>query len=335
MQRNEKEFAMKIAVVGPGSLGCVFAALLAHSDNDVVLVGRPERVRQLREQGVRIHGLQELHLTVPATSDPASVGPVDLLLLCTKARGTRDLLATLRSIPAAAVASLQNGILKDTLLAEAFGPERVIGAATMVGAERQSDGSVEFTARGTTYVGEFDGRLSDRVGGLIAALDDAGLPAQAPPNIDSVIWSKACLAVGAFAVSVLTRRPAAEIMGDSALAGAMADLIAETATIAQAAGHELHDYPGMRVYSWARDPRHVVLEGMAQRAAEMTAADRVVRVSMLQDLLAGRPLEVNEVYGPLLEEAEARGVSVPKLAFAYSLLGGFEAGDASPGPQGD
>ena len=325
---------MRVAVVGPGSLGCVFAALLYRSGHDVVLVGRPERVEELRERGVRIHGLEDVHLDVPATSDPGAVGPVDLLLLCTKARGTRELLSTLNSLPARTVASLQNGILKEALLAEAFGPERVIGAATLVGAERQEDGSVTLTARGTTYVGEFDGHLTDRVGELIAALDDAGLPAQAPPNIDSVIWSKACLAAGAFAVSVLTRRPVAEIMADPALAGAMADLVAETAAIAEAGGHEIHDYPGMLVHSWARDPRHVVLEGMAQRAAEMAAADRAVRVSMLQDLLAGRPLEVEEMYGPLLQEAQARGVPVPRLSFAYSLLSGFESA-AAPGPEGD
>ncbi|MHB1343847.1 MAG: ketopantoate reductase family protein [Thermoleophilia bacterium] len=153
------------------------------------------------------------------------------------------------------------------------------------------------------------------MGELIAALDDARLPAQAPPNIDSVIWSKACQAAGAFAVSMLTRRPVAEIMADLALAGAMADLVAETAAVAEAAGHEIHDYPGMLVRSWARDPRHVVLEGMAQRAAEMAAADRTVRVSMLQDLLAGRPLEVEEMCGTLLQEAQARGVPVPRLSF--------------------
>lgn len=326
---------MKVAVVGPGSLGCVFAALLARSGHEVTLIGRPDRVKVLQKQGVRIHGLEELSLAVPSTHLPETVGPVDLLLLCTKALGTRDLLASLRSIPAAATASLQNGIIKDVLLAEAFGQDRVVGAVTMVGAERQEDGSVEFTARGTTYVGEFDGRLSDRVGSLIAAFDDAGLPAQAPPNIDSVIWSKTCLAAGAFAVSALTRLPVAEIMADAALAGAMADLIAEAAAIAEAGGHTVHDYPGMLVRSWARDPRHVVLEGMARRGAEMTAADRVVRVSMLQDVLAGRPLEVEEVYGPLLEEAESRGVPAPRLSFAYQLLSGLHAGSGPAEPQGE
>lgn len=317
---------MKIAVVGPGSLGCVFAALLFRAGHEVTLLGREDRVRFLLERGVRIHGLEEVAAAVPVTHLPHTVGPVDLLLLCTKARGTREVLSGVGTIPAATVASLQNGVVKETLLAEAFGAERVVGAATMVGAERHADGSVELTARGTTYVGEFDGRLTDRVGALIAALDDAGLPAQAPPDIDSVIWSKACLAAGAFAVSVLSRLPVAVVMSDAHLAGAMADLIAETATIAEAAGHAIHDYPGMLVHSWARDPRHVVLEGMAERASEMAAADRVVRVSMLQDLLAGRPLEVEEVFGPLLEAAASTGTAAPKLALAYTLLRGLQHG---------
>lgn len=316
---------MRAAVVGPGSLGCVYAALLTRAGHDVTLVGRPERVESLERHGVRIRGLEEVTVAVPATHLPESVGPVDLLLVCTKARDTRGLLDSLRSVPAGAVASIQNGVLKDALLAEAFGGDRVIGAATMLGAERQPDGAVEFTARGTTYLGEFDGHLSDRVGGLIAAFDDAGLPAQAPQDIDSVIWSKACLATAAFAVSVLTRIPVTDIMATPGLAGAMADLMAEAAAIAEAGGHHVRDYPGMLVHSWARDPRHVVLESMAQRAAEMAAADRVVRVSMLQDFLAGRPLEVEEVFAPLLEQAEACGVPAPGLSFAYRLLGGLDS----------
>src|SRR5665811_350686 len=92
--------------------------------------------------------------------------------------------------------------------------DSVLGAATMVGAERQQDGTVDFTARGTTYLGEFDGGISDRLGSIVAALDDAGLPAQALPDIESVIWSKACLSAGAFAVSVFSRLPVAEVFAD-------------------------------------------------------------------------------------------------------------------------
>lgn len=315
---------MRIAVVGPGSLGSVYAALLHRGGHDVTLIGRAGRIDTVRHRGITIHGLEDVHASVPVTDDPSEVGPVDLLLLCTKAIDTRGTLATLKSMRVGAAASFQNGIIKESLLIEAFGRERVLGAATMVGAERERDGSVDFTARGTTYFGEFDGHITDRLGSIIAALDDAGLPAQGLPDIETLVWSKACLSAGAFAVSVFSRLPMVKVFADPGLAGVMADLLAEAAAIAAAAGHTVHDYPGMRVGSWAHHPRHVVVLNMAERAADMAVAPRVVRVSMLQDVLAGRPIEVDEVYGGLLAEGQRTGTPTPKLAMVYELLQGID-----------
>jgi 2-dehydropantoate 2-reductase len=315
---------VRILVVGPGSLGSVFAALLQRAGNQVTLLGRHAGVERLRRKGVHVIGLEEVHVQVPVTADPREMEPVDLLLLCTKAIDTEHTLEPLRGVETRTVVSLQNGVMKERLLAEAFGPEKVLGAATMLGAERLTDGTVDFTARGTTYLGEPDGTFSDRLGSIVATLDNAGLPAQALDDIGSAIWSKACLAAGAFAVSVFTRLPVAGIFARPELAGAVADLLSEAAAVAAAAGHPVRDFPGMRVASWAHDPRHVALEDMARRAAEMTVAPRVVRVSMLQDLLAGRPLEVDEVHGGLLDEARRHGLETPRLALAYSLLKGID-----------
>lgn len=323
---------MRIAVVGPGSLGSVYAALLHRGGHEVTLIGRTASVDRVRHREVTIHGLDDVHVSVPITDDPAALGPVDLLLLCTKAIDTRSTLVALKDMQVGAAASFQNGIIKEALLIEAFGRERVLGAATMLGAERQQDGSVDFTARGTTYLGEFDGHISDRLGSIVAALDDAGLPAQALPDIETLVWSKACLSAGAFAVSVLSRLPMVKIFADPGLAGVMADLLAEAAAIAAAAGHTVHDYPGMRVGSWAHHPRHVVVEDMAERASDMAVAPRVVRVSMLQDLLAGRPMEVEEVYGGLLAEGVRTGTPTPKLAMVYELLQGIDRSRHAPEP---
>ncbi len=314
---------LEIVIVGAGSLGCVFAALLARTGIKVSLVARGGRARLLRERGVIIQGLEEVTVDVPVIDDPTAVERVDVLLLCTKAIGTRATLATLRHIDARAVASLQNGVLSDSLLAEVFGAERVIGAGTMIGAERHDDGSVEFTARGTTYLGEFDGTLSDRVGGLVAALDDAGLPAQVPADITSLIWSKACLAAGAFAVSAFSRRPVADVMAHPHLANAMLEIMTEVAHLAQAAGVRISDYPGLTPHAWVTHARERALAAMAADAAHIHDGERIVRVSMLQDIEAGRPIEVDEVFGHLVDEAKRLGVACPRLSFACEVLRGL------------
>ncbi len=322
-RRTPIKRTLDIVIVGAGSLGCVFAGMLARSGASVSLIARGERARLLRERGVVIHGLEEVAVAVPVIDDPAAVEYADVLLLCTKAMGTREALAALRHIDARAVASLQNGVLSASLLAEAFAAERVMGAGTMVGAERHDDGSVEFTARGTTYLGEFDGELSDRVGGLVAALDDAGLPAQVPTDITSLIWSKACLATAAFAVSAFSRKPVADVMAHSHLAGAMLDIMTEVALIAQAAHVRIGDYPGLTPHTWITHSREHALEAMAAEAAHIHDGERIVRVSMLQDIEAGRSIEVDEVFGHLVDEATRLGVSCPRLSFACEVLRGF------------
>lgn len=297
--------------------------MLTRAGAKVCLIARGERARLIRERGVIIHGLEEVTVSVPVIDDPAAIERADVLLLCTKAMGTRETLASLRHIDAQAVASLQNGVLSGSLLAEAFGAKRVMGAATMIGAERHEDGSVEFTARGTTYLGEFDGTLSDGVGGLVATLDDAGLPAQVPSDITSLIWSKACLAAGAFAISAFSRKPVADVMAHPRLAGAMLDIMTEVALIGQAAHVRIADYPGLTPHTWVTHSREHALEAMAAEAAHIHDGERIVRVSMLQDIEAGRSIEVDEVFGHLVDEATRLGVPCPRLSFACEVLRGL------------
>lgn len=83
---------MDVVVVGPGSLGCVAAAALTRAGHRVVLYGRGETVERLKRDGVVVHGLEEWDVLVPATADARDLGEPDLLLICTKALGTRELL---------------------------------------------------------------------------------------------------------------------------------------------------------------------------------------------------------------------------------------------------
>src|SRR5680860_693022 len=89
---------MRIAVVGPGSLGSVYAALLSHGGHEVTFIGRAESIDILRHRGVVIHGLEDLHVNEAVTDDPTMVGPVDLLLLCTKAIDTKATLSSLHGM---------------------------------------------------------------------------------------------------------------------------------------------------------------------------------------------------------------------------------------------
>ena len=262
------------------------------------------------------------------------LGEPDLLLISTKALGTRDLLGRLRAVPAAAVASLQNGVLKDRLLAEAFGPERVLGAATMLSAQRHDDGSVAWTSRGITYFGEPDGGTSARLRAVVEAWEKAGLPAQAVPDIGALEWSKTAMVAGSFAVGALSRLPMSQVFADPDLCDVFLALVRETAALAAAHGVQVDDYAGLPVRSYVTLPREEALALLAKASANLARAPIPLRTSMQQDLLAGRAMEVEEVFGYLLEDADRLNVALPLVTAAYHLLRALDRnrhwGDSPP-----
>src|SRR3954469_15599367 len=317
---------MRIVVVGAGSLGTVVAAALAASGVDVVVYCRPAQVAAIEDDGLDVGGLRELHARVRATADAAAIGAVDYLLLAVKTRDTPAALAALRDVPLGAAASLQNGLAKDDQLAAAYGGGRVLGAATILSATAQGPGRATWTLRGTTYFGELDGPPTPRVEALVAAFEGAGLPAEAVANVRSAEWSKLCQIVPAAALSALTRLPYYLVCKTPALAELFVDLTRECAAVADAAGVPLADYAAYNPRTLATAPRAEAVASMIARVTTMEANGLTeMRISMLQDILRGRPTEVEETLVYVVRTAETLGVPVPLVRFAYGVVRGVEA----------
>jgi 2-dehydropantoate 2-reductase len=330
-----------IAIIGGGSLGQTYAAFIAHSGQPVTLLTTPGGTARLKKEGViRLTG--GVSLEVPVSPAPAPAGrvavttdPKDLpagagLLFTTKGHHLREAVANITKVwPSSKddtgwVAGVQNGLAKDDILAEAFGIERVIGASTITAAQRESDGTVVFTGRGMTYLGEFDALPSDRVKAAVETLTLANLPVEAVKDIRSVLWSKACNAAGIFGVSVLTRVPGGALLGHPGRARAYVNLVKETAEIGAAYGVETGNYtafPPIRTY--VDQPVEETVAGFLARAVPQKPGSRPSYPSMTQDLLAGRPLEVDEVFGDLVERAKRVDVQVPRLEIITNLISGF------------
>lgn len=326
-----------LAFIGAGSLGQSFAALLARSGQPVTLLATPgTAARLLGDRHIRLRGIVDADVPVaPAPAPAGSVGitvrAADLpagagLIFLTKGHQLTDAIAGVRAAwPApdderAWVAGLQNGVAKDDMLVDAFGAERIVGGATIFGAERVADG-VTVTSLGATYLGEMAGGGSPRVEAAIAALTAAGVPSQAPASIRSVIWSKACNAAGVFGVSVLARATAPQLFADPHMMRAYLALIRETAATGAAYGIEVGDYPNfppIRTYVVTPDEETLakIAPGPLPRGGGVP--------SMTQDLLAGRPMEVEQVFGDLVERARRAGVAVPHLTFVRDVLRGLD-----------
>jgi 2-dehydropantoate 2-reductase len=317
---------VRILVVGAGSLGTVVAAALAASGCEVVVYCRPWQVAPLQAEGLVVTGVREVRAAVRATAEAAAIGPVDYLLLAVKTRDTAAALAALRDVPVGAAASLQNGVVKDEQLAACYGAARVLGAASILGATAERPGRAVWTLAGTTYFGELEGPPSARVEALVAAFQRAGLPAEAVADVRAVEWSKLCQIVPAAALSALTRLEYYKICKEPALAALFVELTRECARVAAAAGVTIGDYQGFNPRTLATLPHaeavaSVIERGRALEAQGLTA----MRISLLQDLLRGRPTEVEETIGYIVRQAAALGVEVPLTRFAYGLIRGLEA----------
>ncbi len=303
-----------------------------------LLATRNTASRLLEAGHIRLRGAVPCEAPVaPAPAPPGSVGittdPAQLptgagLIFTTKGHQLAAAIAAVQAAwpspgdDAAWVAGVQNGVVKDDLLADAFGAARVVGAATILGAERQADGTVMVTSPGMTYLGELSGGASARATAAVALLAGAGIPAQVPTDIRSVIWSKACNAAGVFGVSVLARTTAPEIFASPDLVRAYLSLIRETAAVGEALGVTVGDYPNFPpIHTYVVRPDEETLRAIPPPTPGPSKA-RGSLPSMTQDLLAGRPMEVDAVFGDLVARAERCGVAAPRLTLVRDLLRG-------------
>lgn len=334
-----------LAFVGAGSLGQAFAALVARSGRAVTLLASADTGARLRQAGaIRLRGAVEADVPVgPAPATPGVVGmtgdPRDLpggagLLFMTKGHQIAAAADAVRAAwPApddalAWVGGVQNGLAKDDLLAARFGVARVVGAVTIMGAERRPGGEIALSGLGATYLGEMDGRRSERVAAAVGLLQAAGIPTEEPADIRSVLWSKACNAAGVFGVTLLCRVGAGRLFADADLLRAYLPLVRETAAVAAAHGVPVGDYTNFPMRSFVSRPDEETVRTLVARNAPPPGAvpKPGFLPSMLQDLLAGRAIEVDEVFGDLVERAERAGVPVPRLRLVRDLLRGLDPG---------
>ena len=321
---------MKIAILGAGSLGCIFGGFLAQAGYDVTLIGRRSHIEAIRKGGLIITGIKGTHVVrIRAAYDPLEVKNVDFLILLTKTMDTSAALAGVSHLYQVVncVVSLQNGLVKDDQLREKFGKDKVIGGTTMTGGTLLGDGQVEYTADGVTYFGEFDGSRTERVDNIAVMFNKAGLKAKVVDDIRSAEWTKLIVAVPSLASSSITRLELHKVMKNRLLASLYVQLVKECTEVAIKDGARLNDYPDMKLVKRIAEADFdhavelVVENGIKLGKAGMTK----VTPSMLQSILKGRKTELEETLGYVVKKAEEQGISVPAVEFCYKTIKGIDA----------
>jgi 2-dehydropantoate 2-reductase len=299
---------MHFLIVGPGAMGCLFAARLKKAGYDVTLLDYlAERAQAINEQGIMVEGVTgKYSVKVPTFVGPISSKP-DFILICVKAYKTREACLTINPWiqSNASVITLQNGVGNLEILEEIFGKQRVYGGVTAEGATLLGYGKIRHAGQGDTIIGptrDPQGPLND----IITAFQKAGFNARSADNVNNLIWGKLIVNVGINALTAITHLKNGRLPELDGTRCIMEDVVHEAAAVAKAKGIHL-PYP---------EPLGRVIE-VCRNTADNIA-------SMLQDVLNKKMTEVDFINGAIIKEGERLGIPTPINKTLTSLVKTFQ-----------
>ena len=313
---------MRVTILGAGSVGGWLAAGLARAGLPVGILARGASLAALRAQGlVFLHGEAREAFPVRATDDPAALSGADILLLGLKSHDLPAALPLIQRLRGAEtlVVPAQNGIPwwffqgfggpaeglilpsvdPGGALAAAIPAEHVLGAVAHVGASVVAPGSIRLRKQDRLLLGDPCGRHAGPLAALTAALRQGGIPAEAVPDIRREVWLKLWGNSNMNPLSALCRADMQAMLEDAGVRGLVETMMAEMAALGARIGLPMgQDIPA--------------------RIA-VTRRLGAFRTSMLQDLEAGRRLELGPLLGSLVELAAHLGQPAPTLAGVHGL----------------
>src|SRR4029079_6754438 len=240
---------MKFAILGAGALGTILGAHLSRAGHEVAMIVRGERARILQRQGLVLNGLSDIKARPTVIDDPQKLRETGTLIIATKAIDTSAALESLRHVRLETALSVQNGVLKNELLANVFGYSRVLGAMANFSGELLANGEVKFTRNVCLHIGEEKGGMSPRAQNLASLIDTAGVRCVAASNIKTREWSKFAGWIAQFPLAVLTRQITWKFLMDEQSAMVIVRIVREAAALAAAMHIELTDMPPLPVPS--------------------------------------------------------------------------------------
>lgn len=314
---------MKICIYGAGAIGAYLGAQLAQTDCEVSFVARGPHLEAMQQNGLTLRMDGEAStIEVNATDDPATLGPQDYVIITLKAHSVAGIAAQIATLlgPDTAVVTAQNGILwwyfhafdgplRDRQLEIAdpggviwntLGPQRAIGCVVYPSCEIIEPGVVEHIDGNRFILGEPDGSKSDRVVALSKIMSTAGLKAPVRKDIRSDIWFKLLGNATFNPVSVLTGATLEDIGADPGVRAVIYQMMSEAQDVGAALGVK---------FPMSIDKR---IDGGAAVGAHKT--------SMLQDLEAGRPLELDALVASVTELGKLVGVATPTIDMILDLV---------------
>jgi 2-dehydropantoate 2-reductase len=295
-----------IAVYGAGGVGAYFGGRLARAGADVSLVARGAHLDALRAEGLRVESVHgDFAVDLPATDDPADIGPVDYVLVCVKSFDTPQVAANIAPLvgEGTTVLSLQNGVTNERVLAEAVGEERVVGGLCYILSTIKEPGVVEHTGGPARVVfGELDGSVTDRVERFRDLCERADVDVTLSGDVRAEMWEKYAFIVAHAGMTATVRLPLGAIRESEAAWAMYGRLMREVEAVAAAEGAPL---PEDAVDRWLGS------------TAEF---DDDTYSSLHYDMTHGKRMELDALHGTVVDLAGEHGIDVPACEAVYAVL---------------
>jgi 2-dehydropantoate 2-reductase len=297
-------------VIGGGVIGSLFAAHLSRVADVTLLCRRREHAAAVSKHGIRVSGRADFVGRPRASTDPAGLADAGLAIVATKANDVEAAAAQLEGrLEGGSVMTVQNGLGAEEVV-RGHGSWPQLSAVTFMSGTKLADDHVEYVLDTPTWLAPYEDaphELAERTASLIV---ESGLKAEAMPDLEPARWSKLIFNATVNSVAALTGLPHdhhfAELEQPTDLGHLVRGLMDEGKQIAAAAGIALREDPWeMNVLATQRGSRHYP--------------------SMLEDVEAHRPTEVDFITGALVREAERRGVEAPLMTAVYRLVKAREA----------
>lgn len=298
---------MRVAFYGAGGVGGYYAAVLARAGCEVAVVARGAHLSAIRADGLRVRTPGGAFQVSPgaASDDPAEIGPADVVVVSVKSFDLPAVAARIGPLlgPATLVVPLLNGVDAHEVLSPAVGRERTGKGLTRIMSKVSAPGAIHHMGvEPYVAIAEWDGRASPRVQAFVAALTEAGVEAEVPPDIDAALWFKFLFVSSLGSVCAACRAPFGPVLAVPESRDLLRRAMEEVVALAAARG--------------------VVLpEGAVRQAMTMAGSFPPDGTSSLQrDIAAGLPSELEAWPGAVARLGAECGVPTPVNSFVWSIL---------------
>lgn len=309
---------MKIAIVGVGAIGGILVGALSRTDCEIICVSRRNTAKLLSTGLVIKNPEGEIEFVNPDRFEviDSEKKPIsdkyfnfcDFSFIAGKTYSTSKLASIAKDITKQEgyVISIQNGLGNEEIISKLVGRNRTIGGSITHSSWKSNEGEINWSGRGSLTLGMDSGNDADEIYSLIKILNESGLNARWSEEINKIIWKKLLINIAINPICAITGLKNGSLLDKPELMNQAIEAMQEAAIVAKLSGI---DFEG---------------ENLEKNLIDIIVATSENRVSMLQDIMAGRKTEIDSLCGEIISRGEKLGISTPRNEILHALVKGIE-----------